>query len=815
MSIVDFKLCYELKEFFEEDNNKVVKDKECKMMIAKDHINKKNNIVKCFYSFNDYINGEKFYKKEKNLYEILYKDKRKIYLDIDKIEYKKEEFEKWINNLIEILNVELKIETKMEDYLIFVDNREVIKSCHITMRNYSMHYLKQKKLNMILKKKYEIKTDITVYSKNQFFRFLKHSKLEKNKKLINYKKVKVDFIEMLINETDKTKELDYETYVKEQPINEKKNLKKNELLNDCVYLEDIKKENDVLNEFINKCYNKERAEDYTSWRNVAFALKNAYNNDYGINVLIRFSMLCPEKYNEEKVINYWNNIKSMKEIEKGYNIDHLYKWARLDNRKMYNNILESDVFYKDIIDKINHSDIPRYIKKLEPNKFIWTKNELYCYDGKKWNKNNLEFGRFICENLYEHLLDLISSYKIEDKEFSKIKKSLNKLKDADFKRKVIETSKEVFTNDKIEFDMKGYLLGFDNGVYDLQNDEFRDFQYDDYITFTVGYNYKKDYDKTKMNELKELIKSIMPTEENRKLYLEILATGLEGRTVERFIMFNGIGSNGKGLIDNFVCDVLGTDYTYQDCPASLLTEKQSSNANPAKFKLNKKRLVFIKEPEEKAPFQNSIIKEITGENKISGRNLHSNDSNINLHLTFICECNAKPPLSSEPTNAERRRFIDLLFPNEFSFDEEKINNINCFKANDKYKRKEWKEENKYELLHLLLENYRDYRNRNNNFIIPNEVKNRTDEYLEKSFTLLPFFNENYEYIEDSKEYLKIEDIILSYRASEDYVNLTKNEKRKLNKAYFINFFSTNYKFSKYFNEYGCPFITSTKYFKLH
>ena len=157
----------------------------------------------------------------------------------------------------------------------------------------------------------------------------------------------------------------------------------------------------------------------------------------------------------------------------------------------------------------------------------------------------------------------------------------------------------------------------------------------------------------------------------------------------------------------------------------------------------------------------------------------------------------------------------MLFPNEFSFDEEKINNINCFKANDKYKRKEWKEENKYELLHLLLENYRDYRNRNNNFIIPNEVKNRTDEYLEKSFTLLPFFNENYEYIEDSKEYLKIEDIILSYRASEDYVNLTKNEKRKLNKAYFINFFSTNYKFSKYFNEYGCPFITSTKYFKLH
>ena len=47
--------------------------------------------------------------------------------------------------IIEILNNELKIETKIEDHLIFVDNRETIRSCHITMKKYSMHYLKQKK----------------------------------------------------------------------------------------------------------------------------------------------------------------------------------------------------------------------------------------------------------------------------------------------------------------------------------------------------------------------------------------------------------------------------------------------------------------------------------------------------------------------------------------------------------------------------------------------------------------------------------------------------------------------------------------------
>jgi len=271
MSIEYFKKCYKLKEFFEDEDNKILKDKNYKMMIAKDYKNREEKIVKCFYNFKDYKSGEKFYKEEKNLYEILYNEKRKVYFDIDDIEYKKEEFEKWINNLIEILNDELKIETKMEDYLIFVDNREVIKSCHITMRKYSMHYLKQKNLNMVLKEKYKIKTDTSIYSKNQFFRFLNHSKLDKNKILINYKKCKVKFKEMLINETEKTEEFEYEKYIKNKTISKKKALKnvsKYEVNSDNIYLinkTDVKK---MLNDLEDKYLY-----DYDLWIKITTIMK--------------------------------------------------------------------------------------------------------------------------------------------------------------------------------------------------------------------------------------------------------------------------------------------------------------------------------------------------------------------------------------------------------------------------------------------------------------------------------------------------------------------------------------------------------------
>ena len=61
--------------------------------------------------------------------------------------------------------------------------------------------------------------------------------------------------------------------------------------------------------------------------------------------------------------------------------------------------------------------------------------------------------------------------------------------------------------------------------------------------------------------MNELIESIQPHDDERKLYLEILSTGLQGKCLEKFVILNGDGGNGKGLIDDILLKAYG-DYGF-------------------------------------------------------------------------------------------------------------------------------------------------------------------------------------------------------------------------------------------------------------
>ena len=180
------------------------------------------------------------------------------------------------------------------------------------------------------------------------------------------------------------------------------------------------------------------------------------------------------------------------------------------------------------------------ILNLEPEKFIWIDDNLYCWNGNKWEQNSFEFQKYISNNLINFLnekktlitFDLLSLSEQKEKEkklleflLSTINTCILRCLSLSLIKNIISASQAYMNKTTVVFDSNNDLLGFNNGAYDLINHEFRPYKYDDYITMSCGYDYSDKIDNVKMQSLNDLIKQIMPDNKTRKLYLQILSAG--------------------------------------------------------------------------------------------------------------------------------------------------------------------------------------------------------------------------------------------------------------------------------------------------
>ena len=470
-----------------------------------------------------------------------------------------------------------------------------------------------------------------------------------------------------------------------------------------------------------------------------------------------------------------------------------------ESSQNYKNYLEFDVR--------THIGAVMFLIKEHPNKFIWVKNKtdekskLYLWTGKRWETGTLEFVRFISTVGVKMLEDVrVRARKDMDKsnELLKIIETnitwaLKDFKNLSNQISIINSSEAFLVNEDIKFDDNKDIIGFNNGIYDLIKHEFREIKYDDYLTMSCGYDYNPNFDPETMNDMLVLLKSIMPDEGTRNLMLEVMSAGLTGRVIEKFILFNGGGRNGKGLLDEFLQIIYG-DYCLIYANVSLLTEKQKTGGNPELASIHNKRIVIMKEPDGDEPLQNSCIKSITGGGNVSGRMLYSNATLVTLCLILIMECNVKPKFKSEPGDAEEDRVVDVLLPNRFTTNEEEIDNITVFRGDPKYKTTEWKESHRDAFLQILLNSFKNLQKNNYSLTIPKVVAIRTQNYLNQSFPILELFNTYYEKTGLKTDILKLKDAYSVLKNTDDFGDFTKEQKRKYNQKFFYEFFEKHRNF---------------------
>ena len=88
-------------------------------------------------------------------------------------------------------------------------------------------------------------------------------------------------------------------------------------------------------------------------------------------------------------------------------------------------------------------------------------------------------------------------------------------------------------------------------------------------------------------------------------------------------------------------------------------------------------------------------------------------------------------------------------------------------------------------------------NNNSIFKIPSFIADRTQNYLESSCNILSWFKETFELTKNKEDIIKVKDIYELFTKSFHYDNMTKVERRKYNKSYFVEFIEKNHFFTIY------------------
>jgi P4 family phage/plasmid primase-like protien len=456
-----------------------------------------------------------------------------------------------------------------------------------------------------------------------------------------------------------------------------------------------------VTKYINMLSNK-RASDYHDWLRVGLVLHNIDKSL--LSVWIEFSKKCEHKYKEGECEKMWNTMKNPSNGNV-LTIRSLAYWAKQDDSTEYekfnNTEFKTLAFNYDeithIIMKKNINEITYYLAKCIYYKYYDSfvcsdiKNNIWWeFKDHKWYKIEegytlklLLSGEFA--DIYRQKINKLNLIKkeISENEKSTINKILDYLENKSLLNKIINDCKVLFFDSNFEqkLDSQINLIGFENGVYDLEQSVFREGRPDDYITLSTKNNYNKWSDKDPFNtHIFKIFDQILPNKNVQKYFLNALCTCLSGTTKEeKLYIMSGSGSNGKSLIMDLMSLSLG-DY-YMACSITIITRKSStSEISPEKLRFKGRRCGIFQETDDGDKLNINILKEFTGGDKVLVRDLFRGSAGMiefKPQMKYFLTCNQLPAVPSNDDGTWRRLRViqfDSKFtdkpnkPNEFMID---------------------------------------------------------------------------------------------------------------------------------------------------
>ena len=514
---------------------------------------------------------------------------------------------------------------------------------------------------------------------------------------------------------------------------------------------------DIIKKFVG-ILNPERSSTFESWIRVGWCLRNI---DYRLlEDWIVFSKKS-SKYEEGICEQKWDYMK-----DGNLGIGTLRMWAGKDNPEAYKKIVEEDLSELLIKAKSgSHTDVARVIYQMYKHNFVCSnikKTVWWEFKNHKWKLTDSGVALRIkmSTEVYKQFLRIANDYFTkalqteDDDDIERLKKAGDKyskiagsLKNQTQKSNYLKECSELFYHDRFEekLDSRCTLIGFENGVFDLETYEFRDGHPDDFISFSTNIDYIPYDENDSINdEIIGFISQILPNPEMSEYFLKLFSSFLSGHIVdEKFHIFTGTGANGKSKIIELYQYAFG-DYCGQ-FNVSLLTQKRGKSGDTSSelAKSKGKRFMVLQEPSEDEKLNIGFMKELTGGDRIIARGLFQDPIEFKPQAHLVLTCNHLPHIPSDDGGTWRRLRV-IEFTSIFTDNPDKSKK-NQYKIDTELSLKfdDWKEH----FMGILIHYYRKYIQEG--IFEPAEVLQCTKEYQKDNDTLKLYIDERLQEIPET------------------------------------------------------------------
>ena len=287
----------------------------------------------------------------------------------------------------------------------------------------------------------------------------------------------------------------------------------------------------------------------------------------------------------------------------------------------------------------------------------------YTYDSGRWQK---DVGALLVSAKIKEFVRLMALYcgEIEDEEKRKAYMSfVSKMGDRRFRDRMMKDAADCMRIEATEFDRYPYLINCKNGTYDLKEMEFREHRYEDFLTMQTSFEYGLQEDTCE--RWVQFIDEVTEGDKEKADYLQrALGYSIPGTSKEEcmFILHGKTTRNGKSTMLDAIQHLLGDYSTVAPVELICRAERQKNAEAPTSVlaKLKGKRFVTMAESDTAGKLDEATIKQYTGGEDITARELYQAAITFKPQFTMWLSCNDLPSVKDKSLFAsDRVRVIEF------------------------------------------------------------------------------------------------------------------------------------------------------------